>query len=82
MTAFSDWLHRLPPDQIKVLRAFRRAAKQAHYGETVPMAVTFEADKLPELLAEFDQERMPFSANEAAAIVKAMPREFVLMLDH
>lgn len=76
---FADWLHKLPASQVMVLRAFRRVAKQEYGGD---MTIALASDRLSELFAEFDSPGMPFSANEAARIVKQMPREFVLAIDH
>ncbi len=82
MTALSDWLHALPPPHVQVLRDFRRLARAAYPDDPAFLATALDAGGLAELLTPAAQPLPAPTPSEAAAILSAMPRQFVLMVGH
>ncbi len=51
MSAFHDWLHALPIEQVQALREFRAAAKAAHPGALNAMANALDEGAAPPPIA-------------------------------
>jgi hypothetical protein len=81
MTALHDWLHALPAAHVQLLRDFRRAARAAYPGPD-SLAKALDAGNLEELLHGSARPPPAPSPAEAAAIISAMPRDFVIGVDH
>ncbi len=80
MTAFHDWLHALPASHVQALRDFRRCAREAYPNEPDYLAKAIDSGDLAELLQFSADPRKPLTPAEAAEIIGAMPREFVLSI--
>lgn len=81
MTALSDWLHKLPGPHVQALRDFRKCARAAYPNDPDYIATALAGD-LVQLLMPATSPRKMLSPAEAAAVIAAMPREFVLAVDH
>jgi hypothetical protein len=81
VTALSDWLHKLPASHIQALRDFRKGARAAYLEEDY-LAKALDAGNIAELLAPFTSPLKKLSPSQEAAIIAAMPREFIVTLDH
>lgn len=81
MTALSDWLHALPASHVQTLRDFRRLARAAHPNDPDYLATALAGD-VAELLQPSADPRKTLTPAEAAAVIRAMPREHVLAIDH
>ena len=75
---FHGWLHNLPPAHVQALRDFRRCARAAHDGPDY-LSAALAAD-IEALLQPTASPRNPLTPREAAAIISAMPRAFVLSI--
>ena len=80
-SAFHDWLHALPASHVQALRDFRRCARSAHEGDDY-LAAALDAGELHTLLRPASDPRKGLTHVEAGAVIAAMPREFVLAIDH
>jgi hypothetical protein len=78
--AFHDWLHALPASHVQVLRDFRRCARAAHPGDSY-LAAALDAGDLHTLLRPASDPRKALTHIEAGAVLAAMPRKYVLMID-
>jgi hypothetical protein len=76
---FHDWLHKLPAAHVQALRDFRRCARAAHPADEKYLETALDGD-LDALLRPSADPRKPMTHHEAAAAIKAMPREFVVMI--
>lgn len=81
MTALADWLHKLPAPHVQALRDFRRLARAAYPTDPDYLATAL-AGNLAELLHPSADPRKKLTPAEAAVVIAAMPREFVLAVDH
>lgn len=81
MTALTDWLHKLPAPHVQALRDFRRLARAAYPSDPDYLATALAGD-VPELLRPSADPRKKLTPAEAAFVILAMPREFVLAMDH
>jgi hypothetical protein len=79
-SAFHDWLHKLPASHVQALRDFRRCARAAHPGDDY-LAAALDAGDVHELLQSAADPRKELTHQEAAAVIAAMPRRHVLMID-
>ena len=52
VTAFSDWLHKLPPDKLAALRAFRAAARAAYPDDKTPAATALSGTNVPAVIRD------------------------------
>lgn len=77
---FHEWLHKLPASHIQALRDFRRCARAA-YPAPDHLAQALDTGKLHELLRPAADPRKALTHHEAAAVISAMPRRHVLMID-
>lgn len=77
---FHNWLHALPLSHVQALRDFRRLARAAHDGPDY-LARAFDAGELHVLLRPAADPRKQLTHHEAAAVIAAMPRKHVLMID-
>jgi hypothetical protein len=80
MTVLHDWLHALDPRHVQALRDFRRCARAAYPDDRDYLAAAFDAGNLEELLHPSAKPAPALSPAEAAIIIAAMPREFVIQL--
>lgn len=78
-SAFHDWLHKLPASHVQALRDFRRCACAAHPDHPDPLAKALDSP-LPALMEPSGDPRKALTHHEAAAVIGAMPREFVLAI--
>jgi hypothetical protein len=78
-SAFHDWLHALPASHVQALRDFRRCARAAHAGPDY-LATALDGP-LHELLRPAADPRKDLTHHEAAAVIAAMPRRHVLLID-
>jgi len=82
VTALSDWLHKLPATHAQALRDFRRASREAYPNDADYLARALDAGNMIDLLTPHTSPRKKLSPAQEAAAILAMPREFVLALDH
>ncbi len=81
MTALSDWLHKLAPAHVQILRDFRNAARAAYLEEDY-LAKALDAGNIAELLTPYASPLKKLSPAQEAAVIAVMPREFIVALDH
>jgi hypothetical protein len=77
---FHQWLHSLPATHVQALRDFRRCARAAHPDDPAYLATAFDAGNLAALLRPTADPRKAMTHHEAAAVISAMPRDFVVAI--
>ncbi len=82
MTALSDWLHKLPGPQVQALRDFRSAARAAYPNDADYLTKALDSGNVAEMLMPYATPLKKLSPAQEAALIAAMPREFILALDH
>jgi hypothetical protein len=80
MTAFHDWLHKLPSAQVQALRDFRRVARDAFPNDPDYLLKAIDSGRLELLLEPVARPAPALTPAEAAAAIKAMPRDLLPMI--